>query len=117
MAFSGSKEGQTSQHSSAVVSLRRPNIRREFFLRSALNFEDIPYNGDFCETLDRVHVKYVLPKVEFMPKTVANFVQKWAYLFISVVQDTNVTVGLTLLTTRKNVTTVLCAQGKKLNLV
>ena len=38
-------------------------------------------------------------------------------LFASFVQDTNVTVGLKLLTTGTNVTTVLCEQGKKLNLV
>ena len=37
--------------------------------------------------------------------------------FISVIQDTNVIVGLKVLTTGTNVTMVLCAQRKKLNLV
>ena len=46
------------------------------FWISALNLKDIPYNSDSCETLDRVHVKYILPKSAFVPKTVATFVQK-----------------------------------------
>ena len=39
------------------------------------------------------------------------------WLFTLVIQDTNVIVGLKLLSTGKNMTTMLCAQGKKLNLV
>ena len=38
-------------------------------------------------------------------------------LFTSVIQDTNVIVGLKLLSTGTNMITMLCAQGKKLNLV
>ena len=37
--------------------------------------------------------------------------------FTSFIQDTNVIVGLRMLTTGANVTTVLYEQGKKLNLV
>ena len=51
-----------------LVGLRRPNIRIGFFLA---------FYGDFCETLDRIHVKYpvkyVLPEGA---KTVATCVQK-----------------------------------------
>ena len=84
--------------------------------------KDIPYNSDSCETLDSVHVKYVLPKGAFMSKTVVTFVQKVGLIwpkkwpFTSIIQDTNVIVGLKLLTTGTNVTTVLRAQGKKLSL-
>ena len=59
-----------------LVDLRRPNIGREFFFLSALNLKDIPYKDDFRETLDRVHVKYVLPTGAFMSKIVATYVQK-----------------------------------------
>ena len=60
-----------------------------------------------------------------MFKIVASFVRKAkselnlaeGWLFTSVIQDTNVIVGLKVLITRKNLTTVLCAQGKKVNLV
>ena len=63
---------------------------------------------------------YVLPKCAFMSKTVAtglcpkrglNLAKR--QLFASVIQGTNIIVGLELLTTGTNVTTVLCAQGKK----
>ena len=43
---------------------------------SVLNLKDVPYNDDSRKTLDRVHVKYVLPKSAFMSKTVAPFAQK-----------------------------------------
>ena len=46
-----------------------------------------------------------------MSKKWANLAKRW--LFISAFQDTNVIVGLRLLTTGTNVTTVFCAQGKK----
>ena len=62
-------------------------------------------NGDPRETLDRIHVKYVLPKGAFMSKTVVTCVQKVSLI------------GLKLLTIGTNVTTVLCVQRKKLNLV
>ena len=81
------------------------------------------YNGDSRENLDKVYVKYVLSKCAFMCKTVATFVQTVGLIclrggfFTSVIQDTNVIVGLKLLTTGTNVTRVLCAQGKKSNLV
>ena len=60
-----------------------------------------------------------------MSKIVARFVQKAisglnlakGWLFTSVIKDTNVIVGLKVLITRKNLTTVLCPQGKKINLV
>ena len=78
--------------------------------------KDIPYNSNSHETLGRVHVKYVLSK------TIATFVQKvgltWLKcVFSLVIQDTNVVVGLKLLTNATNVTTALWKQGKKLNLV
>ena len=88
------------------------------------NFKDIPYHGDSRETLDSVHAKDALSKGAFMSKTVATFVQKvgliWLKLkvvFTLFIQDTNVIVGLKLLTTGTNMTKVLCEQGKKLNLV
>ena len=49
------------------------------------------------------------------PKSGLNLAKRW--LFISVIQNTNVIVGLKLLTIGTNVTTVLCTQGKKSNLV
>ena len=64
--------------------------------------------------------KYVLPKGAFLSKTVATFVQKVGLIwlkcgfFASIIQDTNVVVGLKLLTTTTNVTTVLCTQGNKI---
>ena len=81
------------------------------------SLKDIPYNGDSHEISDMVHVKYVLPKGAFMSKTVATFVQNVGLIFTSIIQDTNVIVGLKLLTTGTKVTTVLCAQGKKSDLV
>ena len=55
-------------------------------------------------------------------QTATTFVQKVGLIglkcgFISVIQDTNIIVGLKLLTTGTNVTAVLCVQGKKLNSV
>ena len=55
------------------------------------------------------------PKVHFCPKIGLNLAKMG--LFASVIQDTNVVVGLKLLTTVTDVTMVLCKQGKKLNLV
>ena len=60
-----------------------------------------------------------------MSKIVSSFVQKAksglnlakGWLFISVIQDTIIIVGLKVLITRKNLTAVLCGQGKKINLV
>ena len=83
----------------------------------ALNLKDIAYNGDFHETLDRVHVKYVLSKGTFMSETVATFVQKvglsWLQGgFFLIIQDINVIVGLKRLITGTNVTTLSCAQGR-----
>ena len=83
----------------------------------------MPYNGNSHKALDRVHVKYVLFKganiqnhCYLCPKGGLNLAKLW--LFTSVImQDTNLIVSLKLLTTGTNVTTVLCAQGKKLNLV
>ena len=83
----------------------------------------VAYNGDSHETLDKVNnVKYILPKGAFMSKPVATFVQKVGLIwlnggFISVIWDTNVIVSFKLLTTLTNVIMVLCAQGKKLNLI
>ena len=64
------------QRSNVLVGLRRPNVRIEFFLAFCNNLKDIPSNSDSPKTLDRVHVKYVLPKGAFMSITVATFVQK-----------------------------------------
>ena len=62
------------------------------------------------------------PKVHLCPKPLPlcsksglNLAKRW--LFTSVVKDTNGIVGLQLLTNGTNVAMVLCAQGKKLNLV
>ena len=82
LAFSESKEGHTSQHSNVLVGLRRQNIRIELFWLSSLNLKDIPYNGDSCKTLDRVHVKHVLPKVAFISKTLATFAQKVGLIWL-----------------------------------
>ena len=46
-----------------------------------------------------------------MSKKWANLAKRW--LFTSAFQDTNVVVGLRLLSTGTNMTTVFCAQGKK----
>ena len=113
LAFSGGK-----QHPNILVDLRRPNIGREFFWLSALNLKDIPFNDDFRETLDRAPVKYVLPTGAFMSKIIATFVQKVGLIWLKVAfhfrcSGTDVIVGLILLTTGTNVTTVFCAQGKK----
>ena len=58
-----------------------------------------------------------------MSKIVSSFVQKaksglnlakgWLFTCTSVIQDTGVIVGLKVLITGKNLTTVLCAQGKE----
>ena len=115
--FQGARKDKPSNTQTLVlVDLRRPNIGREFF-PSALNLKDIPCNDDFRETLDRVHVKYVLPTGALCPKSLPPMSKKWAnlakrWLFISAFQDTNVIVGLRLLTTGTNVTTVFCAQGR-----
>ena len=45
----------------------------------------------------------------------ANLAKRWG--FPSFIQDTNIIVDLKLLTSGRNVTTMLRAQGKKLNLV
>ena len=76
--FQGAKKDKPSNTQTLVlVDLRRPNIGREFFL-SALDLKDIPYNDDFRETLDRVHVKYVLPTGAFM--LLPPMSKKWANL-------------------------------------
>ena len=90
-----------------------------------LNFKNIPYNGDSREIVDRVHVKHVLSRVTFMFKTVATFVQKvgliWLesgfYLSYSGHKSNCWLEILNHWTTKTNVTTVLYAQRKKLNLV
>ena len=81
---------------------------------------DIPYNGDSHKILGLAYVKYVLSKSGLILKTVAIFVQKselnlaTRWLFISIIQYTNVIVGLELLTTRTNMTTVFCVQRNKI---
>ena len=74
--FHGARKNKpTNTQTFVSVDLIRPNIGREFFL-SALNLKDIPYNDDFRETLDRVHVRYFLPTGAFVSKIVATYVQK-----------------------------------------
>ena len=82
--FFRGKEGQASpsQHPNVLVGLRRPNIRRYFFLFSVPNLKCIPYNGNSRETLDMIHVKYVLPKGAFISKPVATFVQKVGLIWL-----------------------------------
>ena len=70
----------------------------------------------------KMSVNMFCPEVHLCPKPLLHFSNRWAlfaerWLFTSVIQDINVTVGLKLLTTGPNVTMVLCAQGKKLNMV
>ena len=80
MLFIGVQEGHTSQHTAALIGLRRPNIGREFFWLSALNFKDIPHHGDSRETLDRVHVKHILSNGAFISrlKPLPALPKKWA---------------------------------------
>ena len=83
MGFLGGQEGHTSHYPNGLVRLRRPNIGGEIFWLSTLKLKDIPYNGDFRETLDRVsHVEYVLSNVAVMSKTVATFVQKLCLIWL-----------------------------------
>ena len=97
------------------IGLKKAKYQKRIcFWLSAQYLKDISYNSDSCETLDMVHVKYVLLKGviyvqnrrHLCPKNGLNLAKKW--LFASVIQDTNVIVGLKLLTTGTNVTTVLC---------
>ena len=77
--------------------LKKTKYQKRNVCLSALSLKDLPYNGDSRETLDKVHVKYFLPKVAFMSKTVATFVRlnlAKRCPFTSVTQDTNVIVGL-----------------------
>ena len=62
------------------------------------------------------------PKLPVCPKPLPplsksglNLAKMW--IFTSVIQDTNVIVGLQLVATGTNMRTVLCVQGKKLSLV
>ena len=69
------------KHGTTLVHITYPPLEdqiseEKIFWLSALNLKDIPYNGISCETLDRLHVKYVLPKYAFMPKTVVTFAKK-----------------------------------------
>ena len=68
--------------------------------------KDIPYNGDFHETLDRVRVKYFLPKGVKNRLCPVSLISLKGGLITSITQDTNVIDGLKLLTTQTNVTTV-----------
>ena len=56
--------------------VKKTKYQKRTFLHFALNLKNIPYNGDTRETLDRVHVKYFLPKGAFMSKTVDTLVQQ-----------------------------------------
>ena len=66
----------------------------------------------------------ICPKVRLCQKPLPHLSKKWAQFklakrwhFTSFNQDVNIIVGLKLLTTGTNMTTVLYQQGKKLNLV
>ena len=74
--FQGARKDKPTNTQTFVLVDLRDQISEENFFLSALNLKDIPYNDDFRETLDRVHVKYVLPTGAFMPKIVATYVQK-----------------------------------------
>ena len=85
----------------------------------SLNLNDTPYNGDSHKILELVYVKYVLSTSGLILKTVATFVQKGGldlatrWFFTSVIQYTNVIVGLKLLTNGINMTTAfLCAEKR-----
>ena len=77
VGFSGGMEERTSQHPNFLVGLRRPNIRRVIFWAFLAKFER---HGDSRETLDRAHVKYVLPKGAF----ISTFVQKLGLIWLKV---------------------------------
>ena len=62
--------------------LKTTKYQENFVLLSALDLKDITYNSDSRETLDMVNVKYVLPKVTFMSKTVSTFVQKVGLIWL-----------------------------------
>ena len=109
------QEGHTSQHPNVLVGFRRPNIGREDFLAFCTKSEDIPYHGDFCETVDRFMLNMFRLRARFSvqnrchlcPKSGLNLAKKW--LFTSFIQDINVIliVGLQLFITGTNVTTLL----------
>ena len=62
VGFLGGKEGHNSRHPYVLVGLRRPNIRRKILWLFTLNLKATSYNGNSHETLDKLHVKYVLLK-------------------------------------------------------
>ena len=70
------------------------------------------FDLDSCQTCS---VQRCQNRCYLCPKSGLNLAETW--LFTSFIQDINVIVGLKLLTTGTNVTTVLCEQGKKLNMV
>ena len=87
LAFSGSKEGHTDiPRNTLSFSWLRKTIyqKQNIFWLTALNLKDIPHKGDSHETLDRIHVKYVLSKGAFMSKTVSTFVQKVGFIWSSI---------------------------------
>ena len=79
--------------------LKQTKYQKISFLLSSLYLKDIPYNGASRETLDRVHVKYVMHKGAFTSKTFATFVQKVGLIqlkggFLLQLLRTHVIVGL-----------------------
>ena len=81
--FSRHKEEHTSQYPNVLVGLIRwPMIRKKLFWLSTLVLKDIPHNSESRETLNRVHVKYVLPKDAFMSRTAAIFVLKVGLIWL-----------------------------------
>ena len=72
------------EHPNVSVDLRRPNIGREIVLAfcTTVNLNDIPYQSDSRETLNRVHVKHVRSKGAIMSKTVATFVQNVGLIWL-----------------------------------
>ena len=100
-------------------------ITEKVFLLSVLNLKDVIYRNDSPKPWTGIMLNMFCPNMHLCPKLFPALSKKQksglnlakGWLFTSVIQDTNVIVGLKVLITRKNLTTVLCAQGKKINLV
>ena len=90
-------------------------IRRDFILAFCAKFERHTLQRRLSRNIGHGSCKICSVQVHLCPKSLPPLSKKWAkrWLFTSAVQDTNVIVGLKLLTTGTNVTTVLCSQGKK----
>ena len=97
-------QGRTYLVTFLVCLLKPIKTYQNIFWLIALNVKDVPYNCDFHETLDRVHVKYFLPKGVKNRLCPASLISLKDGIFTSITQDTNIIDGLKLLNTQTNVT-------------